>query len=155
MLIFKPGHPHEHPVVYLGRGVAALRNAHVVHKLALPVVVAQAQGHDIGAHEVDVVRRVGAELRLVASVGAGGVRALKVEHDVVHGAAAAASERASVVVERNLKTRDKREEEVITKKTRKFRRTKDIKHAVLIIRNARSLKPHQRVLRFTSLQFVC
>jgi len=74
----------------------------VVRKLGLVVVVPQAQGHDMRAQEVHVVRRMGPEFGLVAGVGVGGVRALEVEHNVVHRATPAAGEGTGVVVEGNL-----------------------------------------------------
>jgi hypothetical protein len=45
---------------------------------------------------------MGPEFRLVASVGVGSIRALEVEHNVVHRATATAGEGTGVVVEGNL-----------------------------------------------------
>jgi hypothetical protein len=45
---------------------------------------------------------MGPEFGLVAGVGVGGVRALEVEHNVVHRATPAAGEGTGVVVEGNL-----------------------------------------------------
>ena len=96
----------------------------MVDKLAQVVVVAQAERHHVRADEVHVVRVVGPELCLVADVGVGGVRALEVEHHVVQRATAAAGERAGVVVERNLRTRDNEEEKRSKQKTQKVESSK-------------------------------